>query len=150
MKMSSHIVYIRTLVSDKHLITQILRFALVGLMANLVGYCLYLFMTEFVGVGPKTTVSFLYPIGALMGFIGNHRWTFGYRGRLLGSSFRYIVTHTFGLVLNLSLLSIFVDRFHFPHQLVQAAAIVIVAVFVFVMFRVFVFPSQANTLEKLP
>jgi len=43
-------------------------------------------------------------------------------------------------------LLLFVDWLDFPHQIVQAIAIVVVAIFLFVVLRVFVFaPSLAVT-----
>ena len=121
---------------------QLLRFAIIGLTTNIIGYCFYLLMTSWIGIGPKTTVSILYPLAALLGFIGNRQWTFSHQGNLLGSSLRYLVAHTLGYSLNILLLVFFVDQLHLPHQLVQAAAIVVVALFLFVMFRIFVFPAH--------
>lgn len=145
MLFSVHVGNARKIMTDRLLQKQLLRFVLVGLATNVVGFGLYLFVTGIIGVGPKTTVSILYPVGALMGYFGNRQWTFSHRGHLLGSSFRYVVAHAFGYLLNILLLLIFVDRLRFPHQLVQAVSILIVALFLFVMFRVFVFPAASES-----
>lgn len=140
---------LRTSLSDGRELEQIVRFALVGIATNAVGYCLYVLVTQ-AGMGPKTTVSILYPIGALIGFAGNRQWTFTHRGHLLGSSLRYAAAHTLGYLLNILLLLIFVNRLHFPHQIVQAGAILVVAAFLFVAFRLFVFRPQPGSAEPQP
>jgi putative flippase GtrA len=52
-----------------------------------------------------------------------------------------MIVHLMGYFLNLLMLVFFVDWLGFAHQFVQAAAIVVVAVFLFVLFRVFVFAT---------
>jgi putative flippase GtrA len=59
---------------------------------------------------------------------------------LLNSGARYLVAHIFGYLVNLLILLTFVDRLGYSHQWVQAAAIIVVATFLFVAFRYFVFP----------
>ena len=44
---------------------------------------------------------------------------------------------------NLALLVLFVDWLGFPHQIIQAGAIVVVALWLFVLSRYFVFASPA-------
>ena len=60
---------------------QLIRYAIVGIGSNLVGYCIYLLLTAFV-LPPKLTMTILYSIGAVLGFIGNRRFTFDHRGKL--------------------------------------------------------------------
>lgn len=47
-----------------------------------------------------------------------------------------------GYLLNLILLLLFVDWLDFPHQIVQGIAIVVVAIFLFVVLRIFVFAPR--------
>lgn len=79
-----------------------------------------------------------------MGFLANRRFTFRHTGGIGSTGFRYLLAQVAGYLLNLALLLLFVDWFDFPHQIVQAIAIVVVAIFLFVVLRVFVFaPSLA-------
>ncbi|TBU92862.1 hypothetical protein DNJ95_12675 [Stutzerimonas kirkiae] len=117
---------------------QLLRFAVLGVAFNAGGYMLYLLLT-WLGVAPKLTVSLLYPLGALAGFLGNRKLTFSYRGSLFDSGLRYALAHTMGYALNLALLAVFADRLGYPHQWVQAVAVFVVAGFLFVAFKCFVF-----------
>lgn len=118
---------------------QLFRYGLVGVVSNLLGYLLFLTITHF-GVEPKIAVTFLYPIGAAIGFVGNRQWAFTHRGRWLGSVARYAIAHVGGYLLNLCLLLVLVDLLGYAHQVVQAFAIVAVSAFLFVAFRLFVFP----------
>ena len=126
---------------------QFLRYALVGVFSNSVGYCAYLLITWW-GGAPKTTMSVLYLLAASLGFLGNRLWAFSHRGNPLSSAVRYACAHLMGYGINLSLLMIFVDHLGYPHQLVQAAAIPVVAVFLFVCFRYFVFPPDERKMHK--
>lgn len=118
---------------------QLFRYSLVGVVSNVVGYLIYLILT-YMGGTPKLTMSLLYGIGATVGFFGNRSFTFAHQGSIVGAGWRYLISHCIGYLLNLSILILFVDKFGFAHQWVQGAAIFIVAVFLFLVFKVFVFP----------
>ena len=64
---------------------QLFRYALVGVMSNVVGYLIYLLLT-YLGATPKVTMSFLYGIGAAVGFFGNRGFTFAHQGSMFGAS----------------------------------------------------------------
>lgn len=126
---------------SKDAATQLFRYAFVGVMSNAAGYLVYLLFT-YLGATPKLTMSLLYGVGATLGFFGNRRLTFSYKGALLGSGIRYLIAHAFGYLLNLAILIVFVDSFGFAHQMVQAVAILVVAAFLFTTFKFFVFRSE--------
>ncbi|WP_460126782.1 GtrA family protein [Pseudomonas sp. S2_C03] len=117
-----------------------MKYGIIGISTNGVGYLLYLATTH-LGVSPKWSMTMLYVVGATIGFIGNSRLTFAYKGSILGSGTRYILVHIAGYLLNLGILVIFVDLLGYPHQIIQAAAIFAVAAFLFIMFKFFVFRS---------
>jgi len=127
-------------------VKQLVRYAVVGIASNLAGYLVYLFIT-WLGVGPKTAMTCLYLLGATVSFVGNRQWTFGHRGSIAAGALRFAFAHLLGYLLNLTLLVVFVDRLGFPHQLVQGIAIFVVAGFLFVLFRWFVFPAAATRAE---
>ena len=119
---------------------QLYRYILVGITTNAAGYCVYLLVTYF-GLAPKFAMTILYLLGALMGFFGNSALTFSYQGGKMGAGVRYMLTHFTGYLINLSILIIFVDKVGYPHQLVQAIAVFIVAAFLFIAFKLFVFKT---------
>ena len=120
---------------------QFFRYALVGVFSNVTGYILYLLVT-WLGVSPKIAMTALYSIGAIIGFIGNRQWTFSHQGGLFSCFTRYWFVHAVGYVMNLLILIIFVDHYDYNHQWVQAVAIIVVACFLFMMFKFFVFSNN--------
>ncbi|MDK9709088.1 MAG: GtrA family protein [Desulforhopalus sp.] len=117
---------------------QVIRYAVVGVLSNLLGYLVYL-MATYLGAAPKLTMTLLYGVGASVGFIGNRKLTFMHKGRVLSSGLRYCVAHCLGYCINLALLYIFVDNLGYSHQWIQAIAIFIVAGFLFIALKFFVF-----------
>jgi putative flippase GtrA len=119
----------------------VMLYGIIGLTSNLVGYAAYLALTHW-GSDPKLAMSLLYAIACSIGFFGNRRWTFAHQGGVLGSALRFLAAHLMGYLMNLSILIVFVDRLGYPHQAVQAVAIFVVAAFLYVAFRWFVFPRK--------
>jgi len=120
---------------------QIMRYGVVGVLNNLLGYLIYLALTWF-WLEPKLAVTMLYPIGALTSYFGHAKYSFSYQGRTIHGLLRYVIAHCLGYGANVLLLYILVDKFMLPHQFVQAVAIFVVAGILFLLFRYFVFPVQ--------
>jgi putative flippase GtrA len=123
------------------MLLQLARYGVVGLANNAVGYIFYLFITH-IGVEPKLAMTVVYAIGLTISYICNRKWVFPHRAPVTASLLRYVVAHLFGYLINLSMLIIFSSMMDFPHQLVQASAIFVVAAFLFVSFRIFVVPNS--------
>jgi putative flippase GtrA len=124
---------------------QLIRYGLVGIGSNLTIYGVYLIITQR-GVEPKIAMTLTYILGMTMGFIGNRKWTFSHHGNLFLTLTRYLFAHLLGYLLNFSLLFTFVDYLGYPHQWIQAMAIVVVAGFLFIVFKYFVF--RKNSVSK--
>jgi putative flippase GtrA len=120
------------------LLVQFLRYAVLGVLTNLLGYLVYLTITHFGGT-PKATMSVMYCVGAFISFWGNRQWAFGHKGGVLGSGFRFMMLQVLGYLLNLAILVVGLDRMGYPHQMVQGLAIVIVACFLFLGLKLAVF-----------
>ena len=119
---------------------QFIRYAIVGLASNLVGYLLYIVLTS-VGLGPKLAMSLLYGLGVLQTFLFNKRWTFGHRGARGSVFFRYCLAYSLGYVINFWVLLILVDQLGFPHEVVQGVMILSLAVMLFLLQKFWVFQS---------
>ena len=120
---------------------QLIRYAIVGIASNLVGYCIYLLLSAFV-FPPKVTMTLLYFVGTVFGFIGNRRFTFNHQGKLSRAAGLYSLVHLLGWMMNFALLYILSDLLGYPHQIVQAVAIILVAGYLFIALRFVVFPTQ--------
>lgn len=129
----------------KNISSQLFQYALVGITTNFAGYLVYVLITYF-GATPKITMTVLYVIGAAVGFVGNRKYTFSDGGSLLGSGLRYMIVHCLGYFINLFILIAFVDQLGYAHQWVQGIAIFVVAGFLFLAFKFFVF-KEPNPLS---
>jgi putative flippase GtrA len=123
---------------------QFSRYAVVGLVSNLTGYLLYLLLT-YADMGPKTAMTLIYAVGIVQTFFFNRGWSFDHQGSVPGAFTRYISAYVLGYLLNFVLLWIAVDHLRLPHQVVQAAAIFLVAACLFLMHRYWVFPTAAQS-----
>lgn len=125
------------------LLRQVIRYGIVGVLNNLLGYLIYLFVT-FVGIDPKIAVTILYPASAATGYFAHFKYSFSSRRAHGSAAARYVLAHCVGYGVNVSMLYVFSDRMGFPHQAVQAAAIFLVAGILFLLFRYFVFPHSGS------
>jgi putative flippase GtrA len=120
---------------------QVVRYGVVGVLNNLLGYLIYLLIT-WLWLDPKVAVTLMYPIGAVTSYFGHARYSFAYSGRPSNGIARYAISHVIGYGANIGMIYVFSDRLGYPHQLVQAAAIVAVAGILYLLFRYFVFPNR--------
>ncbi|HUQ38266.1 MAG TPA: GtrA family protein [Aestuariivirga sp.] len=121
--------------------SQLVRYGLVGLAINLLLYCGYLLVT-YMGLEPKISMSLIYITGVVIGFFGHRQWTFSHGGKVSHAMWRYALAHFLGYSINFLLLLGLVDYLAYPHELVQGAAILIVAAFLFVVFKYWVFTGN--------
>lgn len=117
---------------------QLFRYGLVGFSSNLTAYFVYLLITNW-GIEPKKAMTLVYVLGVFISFAGNRKWTFQHNGDNTRTIARYVVAHLSGYLLNWLILFSFVDFLGYAHQWVQAVAIFVVAGFLFVVFKHFVF-----------
>lgn len=139
----------RSLLSFKETFRQLFSYALIGILTNAFGYAIYLFLTHLWGAH-KMTMTALYVVGASVGFFANRRYTFRHDGGMGVTGGRYLLVQTAGYLLNLALLLVFVDWLGVAHQIIQAIAIIVVAIFLFVTSRVFVFSQNSKESGGLP
>lgn len=119
---------------------QSFRYVLVGTISNLALYLAYLGLTA-MGMEPKTAMSLLFVVGVGQSFLFNKRWTFGYSGAARKVLPRYALAYGGSYLLNLVLLALLVDGFGWSHQLVQAGAMGLNALLLFLLQRHWVFPQ---------
>lgn len=117
---------------------QLARYAAVGVVSNAIGYFAYLLLTA-IQITPKIAMTLVYLTGASVGFIGNCRWTFSHRGSTLPAVLKYGLAHFCGYTINFFILYIFVDKMQYTHQVVQAFAIIVVAVILYIVQKKLVF-----------
>lgn len=121
---------------------QFIRFAIVGLLSNLVLFLLYLAATR-AGVGPKSAMTALYFVGVLMTFVFNRNWSFSHEGVITATLLRYLLVYMLGYALNWTALYLLVGVYGWPHQAVQAAMIMLLALALFLSQKFWVFGDRA-------
>lgn len=134
---------------DRRSLRQVARYATLGITTNLAGYLLFLWVTQ-LGAEPKLAMSILYLVGASASFVGNRSWTFANSGPVFPAAMKFVGTHLCGWALNYAILYALSDCLGYPHQVVQAFAIVIVAGFVFMCFRFIIFDGKAVSGTRTP
>lgn len=120
---------------------ELVRFGIVGVAHNLLGYLVYLLIT-WLGTDPKLAVAILYPIGTAVSFFANRRWTFEDKGPVGQSMTRYVSMHAFGYALNIFIIYLGVDVLAFPHQLVQLFAMGFLAMLFFLISKFVIFNER--------
>ena len=118
--------------------TQLMRYGIVGLSTNALGYVLYLGLTA-LGIGPKLAMSLLYMVGVLQTFVFNKSWTFRYVGQGRAAFQRHVVLYVTGYLVQFLLLALMVDTLGWRHQWVMAGVILLMAVFFFLGLKFWVF-----------
>jgi len=133
----------KALMSRFPALRQVIRYGVVGVLNNLLGYLIYLLVT-FLWLDPKVAISVLYPVGATTAYFGHSKFSFVYQGKNTHALLRYIVAHLISYGVNFFMLYILWEKLKFPHQAVQAVAIFVCAGILFLMFKYFVFPHSEN------
>lgn len=117
---------------------QLWRYAAVGIGSNLALYGAYLLLTHW-GMASKLAMTLLYGLGVLQTFAFNKRWSFRNAGAT-GSQFRrYCVAYAAGYAFNLSALFLTVDVLGWPHEMAQGILILVTAVLLFLLQKLWVF-----------
>ena len=111
---------------------EIAKAAPLSLFLNLTGYIAFVVLVRN-GLDPKISISFLYPVMVALSYFlyGNLVFHGEYSKNSL---FKFIITHISGYLANLLLLFIFIDIFALTHELSQLIAMVIVALYLFLIF----------------
>lgn len=122
---------------------QLLYYGVIGILTNLSWYAVYLLITSF-DTEPKLVMTFIYLCGTTTSYFANRKWTFRHTGDWFNSMIPYMIAHAMGYALNFLILLVFVDHYHYPHQWVQGVAVFLVAGFLFIIFKFFVFGENLN------
>jgi putative flippase GtrA len=123
------------------------RFVVIGIASNAVGYLCYLGFTR-AGLGPKLSMTIVYALGVTQSFAFNRSWSFKYGGDAVPAFARYVATYFLGYVMNFVAMYVAVDRFGLPHAWVQLSMCCILAIGLFLMQRLWVFPHTTSSVKS--
>ena len=122
---------------------QFIRYVVVGLASNAVIYVVYLVLTR-LGMGPKFAMSLLYCMGVFQTFVFNKRWSFRFQGVATIALVRYATVYAVGYVIQFAALMLLVDQMALPHQWVMGALILLMAMFIFIAQKFWVFRQASG------
>lgn len=123
---------------------QLFRYAVVGQLSNVLLFGAYISLT-WLSVEPKIAMTLVYAIGVVQTFFLNKHWSFRHRGTYGPAFARYCVAYGFGYAINLLAFVWLVDRLRYPHQIVQAVMIIVIAATLFILQRYWVFSQGPRT-----
>jgi putative flippase GtrA len=127
----------------KAAIGQMIRYGIVGVISNAVGFVLYLLFTG-AGMEHKMAMTLLYAVGVAQTFIFNKRWSFRHGGTHGTALVRYCIAYGSGYLINLATLFVLVDQLGYRHQIVQGALVFTLAAYLFLLQKFWVFRSTIN------
>lgn len=126
---------------NKEALAQLFRYGLVGIGINAALYLVYLFLVH-CGLDPKAAMSIAYILGIAIGYFGHKQLTFANKENYCPTLIRYALAHLGGYLINLVLLWMLVDYFSWPHAFVQVLCIFVVAAYLFLIFKYWVFSEK--------
>jgi putative flippase GtrA len=121
---------------------RILRFGVVGVVNNAVGYGLFVALS-LVGTGHVEAMTASYLVGVGISFWGNRSWTFGHRGATGPAISRFLVANAVGYGVNFVVLNALVAGVGVPQIPAQLAATALVAACTFTLMRAWVFRARS-------
>ena len=92
-----------------------------------------------IGMEVKLAMTLLYALGVTQTFFFNKNWSFRHGGTHGPAFVRYCASYGLGYVVNLAALFVLVDRLGYPHQIVQGAMVLSIAVMLFLLQKFWVF-----------
>ncbi|MGA3086642.1 MAG: GtrA family protein [Thermodesulfobacteriota bacterium] len=127
---------------------EFVRYAVVGAATNVFGFLLYVLFTT-LGVSPVLTISIFYPIHIGLAFYFNKKWTFIHKERISTSAVRYLMAYIGCYVLNVAVLKFFNGYLGYSHLVVQAIAVVIIALLLFLVQKHWVFRTRGISITHM-
>ena len=123
---------------------QFILYIIVGSLSNVAAFMVYILVTS-LGISPIFTISIFYLIYICLTFNFNKTWAFGHHGERVVSAIKYLIVYCGCYILNVIILAYFNSYLGFSHLIVQAGAVVPIALLLFVAHKYWVFRTQATS-----
>tara|TARA_B100001939_G_scaffold727_1_gene684 strand:- start:1350 stop:1724 length:375 start_codon:yes stop_codon:yes gene_type:complete len=111
-------------------------FGFVGVIQNLLGFVAYLILVS-LSISPQVAVLILYPLGALISLYGNRRFTFR-NSADKNFIIKFSSIYFLGLLINLSIIQIFVSYYGYDYRLIQLIAMLLIAAGIYFSLNKFI------------
>ena len=120
-------------------LNQLIKYSSVGILTNAIGYILYIFVSNFIGLNP--------PIAAILcGFavIGlsyhlNTNYTFNSKNKGLESAMSYLILYLSAIFLNSFMIFVFSNILGFAHEIIAAISLMVISLSLFLIQKFYFF-----------
>lgn len=116
-------------------------YAAIGLCINSTAIGVYLLLVA-IGLMPELVSFLLYISGASLSYLGNRTLTFNSTVAHTTAFPRFLMAHSLGLAVQLSLLSFLHRTAGLSHQLSQVITVSLIALYLYIAFKHYVYPRS--------
>lgn len=127
--------------------TQFIRYILVGLGLNASLYAAYLLLT-WRALGSEAAMTVTFSLGVLLTFLAHRKITFRHQGDKFVALRRFLVCYAFLYSINFLALWYVSGKMRLPHQIVQATAIIVLALLAFTAQKFWIFPPDTVVTKR--
>lgn len=123
----------------KHLLAQIMKFGVVGVIATVIDFGVMIFLTEVFGINPVASATVSFTVSVIFNYLASMRYVFSHReGMSRQREFAiFIVLSIIGLVINDALMWVGTEMTPVDYRIVKVLATAVVMVWNFVSRKIF-------------
>ena len=123
----------------KHLLAQIMKFGVVGVVATVIDFAVMIFLTEVFGVNPVVSATISFTVSVVFNYIASMRYVFSHReGMSRRREFTiFIILSVIGLAINDALMWVGTELTPIDYRIVKVFATAVVMVWNFVTRKIF-------------
>jgi len=125
------------------ILNQLTKFFLVGIIINLIGYFIYIFIANFLMINPPVAAIAAGITVAPIGFQWNKRYSFENTNKGIAIEFKYYLLYIFTILMNAVNIWIFSNLIGFPHEITAAVSIAILALLSFLIQKFYIFKKKS-------
>lgn len=123
----------------KHLLAQIMKFGVVGVIATVIDFGVMIFLTEVFGINPVASATVSFTVSVIFNYLASMRYVFSHReGMSRQREFViFIVLSIIGLAINDALMWVGTEMTPVDYRIVKVLATAVVMVWNFVSRKIF-------------
>ncbi|MBM6905687.1 GtrA family protein [Collinsella tanakaei] len=123
----------------KHLLAQIMKFGVVGVIATVIDFGVMIFLTEVFGINPVASATVSFTVSVIFNYLASMRYVFSHReGMSRQREFViFIVLSVIGLAINDALMWVGTELTPVDYRIVKVLATAVVMVWNFVSRKIF-------------
>ena len=120
-------------------VNQIIKYSSVGLLANSIGYILYIIISNFIGINPPLAaiLSGFMVIG--ISYLLNTRFTFKSENKGLVEAISYVLLYLCAILLHSFMIFIFSNILGFAHEIVAGISLIAISCTLFLIQKFYFF-----------